>query len=216
MLLYEIYDDPKDEWVEPDTVDSTEANLSTQRIIQRRRQNPNHRYLGSGSFAYVGTDDRDNFGDVERISDHGESNARFLEVLWKSSTMRHNPYFPRVRAVNKEKETTIIITERLIPFNTPSIAHDQLIDVVFNTCFTLDVHQRPYPFKIYQLLDEMAVAADDDDYSRIKDPVLIQALKFISKVSKRFDSDIDLHSDNVMWRMTYPRPQLVITDPIAF
>jgi len=35
--------------------------------IQRHRKNPQHKMLGSGSFAYVGTDDDDNFGDVQRF-----------------------------------------------------------------------------------------------------------------------------------------------------
>jgi hypothetical protein len=54
-------------------------------------------------------------------------------------------------------------------------------------------------------------------YGNIKDPELREALDFISKVQSegKRKFTMDLHSGNIMWRITGNRPQLVIMDPLA-
>ena len=215
MLLCEIYDDPEDEWTDPDNQDTTFVNPHTRDIIDQKRTSASHRYMGAGSNAYVGTQDIDNFGDVHRISDRDEGGALFLEALWNTTSMHNNPYMPRVRSIEHDKTTTIIVSERLIPFDTPSIANKRLMTVLLGTCFTPEFHStdNANPYDFARILFKLAY--NNTNYKYIKDPLLLNAIEFINNVKDEYNAALDIHIGNLMWRMTYPRPQMVIVDPIV-
>jgi hypothetical protein len=102
VKLCEIYDDPADNWLDDDE-DTTYLNRDASDTVNNMRAKPNHKYMGSGSFAYVGTDDIDNFGDVHRVARALDSGSLYLNVLYTHKI--ENPFLPRVRS-NTERGST--------------------------------------------------------------------------------------------------------------
>jgi hypothetical protein len=216
MKLCEIYNDPADTWIGDDE-DTTYLNKDAEHTVKSMRSKPNHKYLGSGSFAYVGTDDIDNFGDVHRVARTLDSGSQYLNVLYSHKT--ENPFLPKIRKVVQNGEAQVTIIERLVPFRTPAILNSiPLMKALWSKYFRIpwDPDQRHVMAAIPMILQ---VVCEDTDTSItdgvIKDPQLLEAVHIIRQIGHQVNGAIDMQSSNMMWRMTNYQPQLVFTDPLA-
>lgn len=223
LNILETYDDPNDTW------DSKKkyTNLPhiSQQLIDKARRLPNHKMLGAGVTAYVGTDDNDNFSDVVRLSIKGEPTSVYLTYIYRylPKELRNNPYLPIVRESKSTRTQTYIKMERLIPFNTPSIISN--IDFM-KACWDKWFHV-PFPraFDPTHLIAVIGCAnilntvANRGDGREIKDPLLNEALLWINTLKKQLIKigryvGTDIHYGNIMWRPNQHGFQLVIVDPL--
>lgn len=132
MKLSEIYQTPDDTWDLDNEADFIEQSARSAKLVAKQRQDPRHTYLGSGTFAYVGTNDDDNFGDVHRIASADDGGSIYLKYIVDHPTIMDNPFFPKVREIadrspQSKRNYQVTIIERLVPFNTKSIVHNSLL-----------------------------------------------------------------------------------------
>jgi hypothetical protein len=227
MKLFEIidssdepYDPLEDFWDDLDPDDSTQRLSDLRTAAQKIRRKPNHKMIGSGSYAYVGTDDDDNFGDVKRISRTTDGTAIYLSAIANTPAIQSNPYFPKVRNITKRKLQTSII-ERLVPLYTSAFFENEpMMRKVHDQIFTDPIDPKLWPdfprsFDMV-IADVLQSCLYDEGWDLIRDPKLIEALQFINKIAGTMkDAYVDMSVNNMMWRPTQFGPQLVITDPLC-
>lgn len=231
MKLFEIYQStPDDTWY--DDAISTDISGSALRRVSDLRKNPNHKFLGSGGFAYVGTDDDENFGDVYRVASATEGGSMYHRFLSSHPMIAEkNLFFPRIRSVDHNKELTqgvdhqTSVMERLLPYNTPAI-HDNLRLMraivtrylnagAYDICNKLSPRTEPSWGSALVLAIRHALQNYNTEY--IKDPKLMQAIKILHMMEEQMpDTGFDIHYGNLMWRPNAYQPQLVFTDPFVY
>lgn len=133
-----------------------------------------------------------------------------------NKTGKTNPYFPVIHNVRIMKNTSgkmnfKVDLEKLHPFDTPGIIDNaELIYSVFHRMFN-STETNPDGESFTRWL-----TASLGEPRRVKDPKLAAALSLIrSVIENGINFHDDIHSENVMWRITGTIPQLVITDPVA-
>ena len=115
---------------------------TAQNIVKNLRTNKQHKYLGSGSYAYVGTNDDENFGDVHRVAGVDDGGSMYLQYLADHPDIADNPFFPRVRKVEKADDMQVSIVERLLPFKTEAVySNGPLIRAIWKRCFNITVEE---------------------------------------------------------------------------
>jgi hypothetical protein len=191
-----------------------------------RAEDPDHKYVASGSYAYVGR--RDTPHDMDRVTRLGpkkDGAAVYLKVVQQAG-LHNNPYLPRLLArpkVSGNVQTAQI--ERLLPFKTPKIITNiELMESMWERWFSTPlpsnvrvVVDSPEEFA-FDFPDEVSVVLNDylsrGGNDHIRDQQLKQALDFILNLMEEHNLSEDLHPENMMWRMTGTMPQMVITDPV--
>lgn len=179
--------------------------------IKKQRANSTHKMLGMGSFAYVGTNDDENFGDVHRISKADEGNSTYLTAIASTPSIQSNPYLPKVRNIKTGNGSRTVTLERLVPFTTPGYYKNKtLLTTLWNQWFHIPIVSSGAFRSQIELAMETAMSL----MKIVKDPLLKQALLFIEKVAKEQNLEYDIRTSNMMWRPTQFGPQLVFTDPL--
>lgn len=131
-----------------------------------------------------------------------------------------NPYFPKIYDLKifKDKNTGKLSfkadIEKYLDFSYHKLAHNHdlmasLLDDMFFSCVYIDENALPIR-NIHRCLKSSV-------YNRaiIKDPDLKDAIGMIYDLSVNNSFEVDLHSGNIMWKITGNRPQLKIVDPLA-
>lgn len=220
MKLYEIFDDPEDTW-EADRPLMNDMSDEMEREVNKRRSAKNHKMLGAGINAYVSTDDYANYGDVSRVASGGDGGAVFMRHIVADEKYHDNPFLPKVRSIEKDGEVQVAIVERLIPFKTPAILGSlplmaALWSLYFNEPWAeaiADWGRNPM-LNVARVLEE---CIQENAIDRVvKHPQLKEALQLVRYMMDEYDvPENDIHTGNIMWRMSLHSPQLVIVDPIA-
>lgn len=214
MKLHEVFNDPMD----PTThypIEDHRVRSAISRIVSK---DPKNRVIGAGSFAAVHTPDLENWGDVHRTSHEDDSNVYFLDAITHAPQhVQNNPYLPRVRSTSIEGGVHTAIMERLQPFQTGSIAGNKGLLMVILNEIDGDHRLSEREVTVSHITNAIQSALfQPSAHSWGSNPAFREACEFIRSVEEENDSTIDIHDGNIMWRLTYPRPQLVITDPIAW
>jgi len=221
MKLSEIYQTPDDAWDDENEDDTVELPHIAQNIVKNLRTNKQHKYLGSGSYAYVGTNDDENFGDVHRIAGVDDGGSMYLQYIADHPDIAKNPFFPRVHRVEKEKDTQVSIVERLLPFRTEAVyMNGLLMKAIWSKYFNISQQEAVKKYNcsspaatIPYIIRNALVGYYTDE---LKDKRLIEAIHILAKISGAIgDAEPDIHQGNIMWRMAPYQPQLVITDPFV-
>lgn len=221
----EPYPDSIDDWsmLHPETEQFLKSP-SLVRAIQRRRKRPSHKMIGSGSFAYTGTDDNDNFGDIHRLSSNDDGTSIYLQTIARTPSLQINPYFPKVRNIQVGRKNQTTVMERLIPIYTTAIVeNEQMMMKVWNQIYIDSpdtTHWFDFPEGMIDLIAEDigdCIKGDEDIINKIKDQNLLKATQVIGQIVSTYEDRvrIDTHPGNIMWRPTQFGPHIVITDPIC-
>lgn len=139
-----------------------------------------------------------------------------------------NPYFPSVYEIKvtrdpKQNTRPQYHLQKLHSFrefdqNALAGMVERMFEKDDNTRLLLIKHRRN-KVTAYDIWDFICTKAADavtwNNYDKIKDKNLIQALRFISALSKKYWFNNDMHIGNFMIRITNTGPQLVITDPLS-
>jgi len=168
---------------------------------------------------------------ADKISDDG-----YLSWLAMVDGCKHegnnNPYFPvihdlKIMRGNDGKLHYRVNMERLIPFDTPKIlGNEDLMSALCNNMFGKDIQKKEGYDNTNEEYDDIRGAYGDlikhqlirglKNANAVKDENLrdaLLAIKYLIDDSKEFTEDI--HSGNIMWRITGNIPQLVLVDPLA-
>lgn len=224
MKLSEIYQTPDDTWDEENEDGVVELPDSGQKLVSKIRSKKNHKYLGSGSFAYVGTNDDNNFGDVHRIAGADDGGSMYLKYLADHPDIMDNPFFPRVRKISGggRRDHQVSVVERLLPFRTEAVySNGPLIRAIWKRYFNITVEEAMHEYggsfqhaMPYVIRNALVYNTTMD---KIKDENLISAIRTLKQIKESLgDVEFDLHQGNIMWRMAGYQPQLVFTDPFVF
>lgn len=198
-------------------LDDLFAHPATKDVARKQQQAPSHKQVGKGGYAYVGTDDDDNFGDVHRVADFAEGGSTFLRAVFADKRTHYNAFFPKVRSVVNNQHTTVVITERLLPFT--STFSDELVVAVGTRYFEEYQKLIKEPMINFELShhDAFVYTLAQSFYhpDTIKLPQLKAAVSWIKTLAQTHPGSMyDIHSGNIMWRPGQYQPQLVFTDPI--
>jgi hypothetical protein len=191
--------------------------------------------VGSGANAAVyRKDDPEHLNTVQRVSSAKGTDDRgyhaYAEFLTRYPGLRKNPYLPRLRKVEHTADNVVEYeVERLHPFHDERISHAPTLWALCNRIFTPDRVLKIKSAVANDMTSEgkealktriigtliMAVnLRDTRQRETIQDPLLRQALRVISAVTRHDIVYPDIHEGNIMWRLTGTMPQLVITDPL--
>lgn len=146
----------------------------------------------------------------------------YIQTIVVNTLSDTNPYFPRVNVITAQSKP-VYNMERLTPFSElPLETMSGIRDRIFSAPYSA-------PLKSSQegaqsIASTLNRAVHSGDYSSLGDPLLIKALKVIRKIFIDRNSAVqgtsanifkpDLHSENIMVRLTSTGPQLVLTDPL--
>jgi len=182
---------------------------------------PSHKRLNQitkvGRAGYV---DKDSFR-IRHASDPIQDGylAYINEIYKLEQDGEKNPYFPVIHDLKIFKDDDGRLSynlnmERLHDFTKPSIvSNTDLLQSLAENMFV----QVPdmIGFDADYIIKTIREAAKNNRYDNIADRQLRKALRLIHRIHVNAGRVIDLHSGNVMWRITGTMPQLVITDPLA-
>lgn len=220
MKLYELYTTPDDIW--DDVVGDAMMPHVASNVVKNLRTHKQHKYLGSGSYAYVGTNDDENFGDVHRIAGVDDGGSMYLKYLADHPNVAMNPFFPRVHKVAKNEDTQVTIIERLLPFRTEAVCQNELLmKAIWGRYFNISQQEAVKKYNCKSVAAAIPYIIQNaliEHYTgELKDKRLIEAMHILTKISGAIGNvDIDIHPGNIMWRMAPYQPQLVITDPFTY
>lgn len=191
--------------------------------------------LGSGSFgATFDTKSEKRQGQVTKVGRAGNIQDRskivkkveddgylaYLKAVFDSGS--DNPYFPRIDdlTVRADKDTGALTyranLQKLVPFTSDKIyGNDDLMESLYDDMFTEHTHFYKDFGAAAGIKFNIDAMASSNNYTKIKDPEMKEALLFIEKVRQSGNFTSDLHSGNMMWRITGTRPQLVFSDPLS-
>lgn len=228
MRLYELIDfEPKP------------SNQSAVSYSQRLRKATNPKHVGSGSFgsAYA-TDSPKRLNQITKIGKAASMpDGRVIPadkigddgyLSWLSMVDHYkkqgadNPYFPiihdlKIMRGNDGKLHYRVNMERLVPFKTPKIlGNEDLMSSLCNNMFGKDIQDRYDILSEYESLITYQLRRGLKNANAVKDEDLREALLVIKDVmNENPEFSEDLHSSNIMWRITGTIPQLVLVDPLA-
>jgi hypothetical protein len=135
--------------------------------------------------------------------------------------MKRNPYFPRVYDITLTKDSE----GRIIPKYSIEKLIDAEIGIVGGAEGNLPYNETNKamleklfvnPPKGGHVEDHLNKALKQNDFSNIKDELLINALTLITKVKESNPKfNYDLHGSNTRYRLGPTGPQLVLMDPLS-
>lgn len=220
MRLYELIDfEPKQS---KQTADSYKSKVN----------NVGGKAIGRGSFATgYELDSPKRKNEITKVGRTGSigvknSTAKKVEedgflIYMKTIQGQENPYYPTMYDLRVIREPNGALSYRanmhkLSPFFSEKIyLNDDLMTSLYDDMF----YGRDYGYfdptdpggsLKYTLEDQCIVMPEI-----IKDPDLKIAIDTIVKISQEHNFMIDLHSGNILWRITGTRPQLILYDPLA-
>lgn len=228
MRLFELLKE------DPFTVQDIERK--TLRNLERGSA-PSSQYLGGGHYSHAFTT-KDNPHDVVKgtsgnasIEDGYEG---FIRALAADEEMRDNIYMPRIRSAkvirstkNPNKKRLLVRLERLYNLGDLSEreAYDMLVKLIgrenarsyYAMLLSFDMQQTKmktnWPYVLKEFLSDYSYK--NTDYP-ILDEEFIKAFEWVKKVAREESWQMDLHSENWMFRRTPYGPQLVMMDPLAW
>lgn len=183
--------------------------------VEKLRQEPEHQYMGSGYNAYAyKKDSQHELNTVRRVSSKLDGGAVYHQAILKNPQIQNNPFIPRIWESENENGLVQTQMEKLYPIYHRSIMNNEvLMRSLWELYFNIPYPEKgDIPYEISEILDYAAGYSVDS--KNIESPSLIQALEFIAKIAKKARLETDIHSENIMWRISGYMPQLVIIDPI--
>lgn len=159
------------------------------------------------------------FNKTSLLPSNLKDDAYYNYIKAAKSYMNRNPYFPRVYDITLTKDSE----GRIIP----KYSIEKLIDAEH---WSDDEGNLPYnetnkamleklfvnPPKVGNVEDYLNKALKQNDFSNIKDELLINALALIKKVKESNPKfNYDLHGNNTRYRLGPMGPQLVLMDPLS-
>lgn len=133
---------------------------------------------------------------------------------------KYNPYFPVIHNLKIRKDEADRLTysadmERLHEYESKKIMgnYDLMISL-YDRMFKKPWDPKwAFDYMPREILSQLSSGLRSNN---IADPKLLDALYLIRNIIKTgLNFNLDLHSGNLMWRITGNMPQLVILDPIA-
>lgn len=188
------------------------------------KTDPEHKFMGAGSNAYVSKKDNPHHMDyVQRTSSVYDGGALYQMAVLKNKEIQKNPYAPKILSVdNTNKKYPTINLEPLVAYkalkdNEQVLKH--YIDKIFidPTVNQYQISLLPVEKQLmFQLVGLLRIAMRRGG-ENIKDQQMLQLVNFIYDVQDNVPGKlfVDIHTDNVMWRLSNQGPQLVIIDPLA-
>lgn len=196
------------------------------KIENLRRTQPDHQYVGSGTTAYVGRRTNPHEMDrVTRVGPKGDAAGYYIQAV-HTAGLHNNPYLPRTLSKPKTQDgVQTVEIERLVPFTAPKIIeNEELMLSMWEHWFTIPLTSgiksslgtREFGRVFAQAVTYRIIPAalHRGDMSAIRDADMREALQFIHALKSKYKFFEDIHTENVMWRMTGTMPQLVFTDPL--
>lgn len=216
MLLNELQD-PRWERSGLRTQVNSVPDHPKSQAIAAVQKDPKHKYVGSGSSAYVGrTDDPHELDTVQRLASEQDGTSLFYQWLLDNPEQASNPYFPRVKSNKTANGVTYTVVERLVPLLNERLMSEPLMQAQWEHMFSS-------PLRSTDPVEIATDIAEDIDFAlgrrgikqreAIADPQLAEAIQILMTDARTGYPDI--HDGNLMWRITGNKPQLVFTDPFA-
>lgn len=173
--------------------------------------------LKSGAYGriYRNEDDPHQITKVPHLPKKTDGYYDFIEHVVNSGIAKSNPHFPRVYDIKKFTDNFgyfkyKIKMETLHPFlNTDPEVIVGMLRQYFNLKIDYDLDDSEHE----TLMAFVREAITNRSYEESSDDKFNEACKFISDFVKGGNYTLDLHSGNVMIRMS-PYPQLVFVDPV--
>lgn len=199
------------------------ASNKLRKHIDNINQNPKNKYVGSGVQGYVHkTDDPMQMDRVTRTADRDEAGTMYLKFIHEHPQLANNPFFPKVLdATQPDSDVPSYHVEKLYPIDAPAISKEYK-DALMKKYFVMsDVSDSNDPVEYAKDIAHEISSAVSYGERNVRDPMLKQAIILIRRIKAIFAKTgmnpiVDIHSGNIMWRMTNKGPQLVITDPLFF
>lgn len=214
MKLIEILSDDPD--VNPDERKAIRQLVtrtpSMRNSVADKRQEQDHAFVGAGSNAYVHKHDNPHSLDyVHRTAAINDACTVYLDYISEHPELHNNPFFPRVHKKIGEGSHITHQIERLVPFYTDAItSNEELMASLCERWFDIKYDTSRSEATILYYIETALYG----DVEYIKDKQLLNAINIIRAIQKEHGGEIDLHGENVMWRITGKNPELVITDPL--
>lgn len=216
MLLHELQD-PRWENSGMRTQVNSVPNHPMSQAVSAVQKKPNHKYVGSGSSAYVGrTDDPHEMDTVQRLANEKDGTSLFYQWLIDNPVAASNPYFPRVKSNKTANGITYSIVERLVPLLNPRLMSEPLMQSQWEHMFSSPVRNTDPEEIARDIAEDLDFALGRRGIKQresIADPKLGEAIELLMTEARTGYPDI--HDGNLMWRITGNRPHLVFTDPFA-
>lgn len=140
----------------------------------------------------------------------------YVKTIIDNNLADSNPYFPRFNRVTAG-EKPVYNMERLTPLS--DISDETLVAVGNKSAhyseFEIEQSKKHYGDAARMLVQKLNRAVHTGNFNQLTDPLLIEAIKVIRKLFLENPGfKPDLHTANVMVRLTSAGPQLVLTDPL--
>lgn len=171
---------------------------------------PSDNILGSGIEAEVYDDSDDPHMVIKKINTTSRYSV-YINSIIKNKMTGNNPYVPRVYKIDKDDKQYQI--EKLYPLQQLSMKD---LAYIYSTIMKEEL---PNGFdNKYQII--RAIESIIADSAAFKDNIVIKSkqlndvIKLIYELTHKIGRIPDIHSGNMMARMSPYGPQLVITDPL--
>lgn len=131
-----------------------------------------------------------------------------------------NPFFPNINKLKIYRDDEglhyTINLEKLYDIKTPKIFNNhELMNSMKEELLNVEEFKWMEDINLASCFLYVTDMPTRDMIDAAKDESLKEALKLIDDVKRKHGLEWDLGPQNVMWRMTGTRPQVVITDPLA-
>lgn len=224
MKLVELFED---------LYNTTKQDVTVNRDLSRKPKDLYADKEKNGAFSSVADKKNDPF--MVRKTSHDDQNKydvseydgywAFIQGIVDNSELKNNPFLPRVYNVKKIKDVNGKVIMRA---DIEKLHHGYTFDTDILFPYFINIFGGDYEERMKHYLQEegdepevliksaankMEVAVDSGDYSRIQNPTLVKALKYIASFNDKFEADI--RDSNIMFRTGGQGLQLVIIDPIA-
>lgn len=188
-------------------------------IDTRRSQQPSRKHLGSGLFSYVDQDQSPHEMDnVSRIhSDPNDGGLLWYSIIANNPMLASNPYFPRVKSKTNSGGYPEFVVEKLHSLEVFRGNSEVLR-------FMLEQALGSYPgpehipevtiAKFVNTIREYVVMGLDDPEASPQFQQVVDLLQDI--VNGEGNYAFDIHTGNLMVRITGSAPQLVVGDPLTY
>jgi hypothetical protein len=212
MKLSDVFEDMWDQSYLKGLLDEfgqDEANAA----IDVRRKKPNHKFVGAGANAYVGkTDDEHNMDSVERTAPDHEPGVVYMQWIQAHPNLRNNPFFPRVLSRDSEspQHMPTYHIERLVHMTDKHFDHPDMVAALWSEYIASPPPDNPTASMLAQKIEQIVLSKRIADF---RDPMLRAAVVQLITFAEEHEYQLDLHSGNMMLRVTGKMPQLVFSDP---
>lgn len=208
-----------------DLYNTTTKDVTVNRDLNRKSRTNDDTTLGSGAFASVSDKKNDPF--MVRKTSHSDRKMdiskfdgywTYIQGIVENPSLKNNPFLPRVYNVKKIKDASgkIVMRADIEKLQNGNVFEMDMLLSYFNNVLNADLssfEDDDVDELLMQAAFIMESAVDYNDYSKIKNSYLIQALKYIGSLKRSYG--IDIHEGNIMFRTGGQGIQLVITDPVS-